>query len=110
MEPQNSSSLELTAVVAELKSSLVGVDFPGMIPQVCSRLERSLVGLSELPVLLPYVVEVHKQLRLIGLDLSRWQVIKQPQARSPYQQQIFQRLELLLSYCESMIEELSPLN
>ncbi|MDX1976391.1 MAG: heterocyst frequency control protein PatD [Pseudanabaenaceae cyanobacterium bins.68] len=99
---------EIQAVAAELESSLEQPGFPGSIPQLCGRLEQLLPHLAENPLLLPYSVEIHKQLRLIGSDLSFWQVARQAQGRSQRQDQISQRLKLLFGYCESMIEQLSP--
>ncbi len=45
--------------------------------------------------------ETHKQLRLLATDAAFWRSAKQPETRSQRQQQLRDRLQTLIGYCEA---------
>ncbi|HEY9643991.1 MAG TPA: heterocyst frequency control protein PatD [Coleofasciculaceae cyanobacterium] len=52
-----------------------------------------------------FQVEINKQLRLLGTDLMFLQAARLSATQSQRQQQISQRLDLLLRYCEAVLAE-----
>jgi hypothetical protein len=77
-------------------------------PQL-SNLNRLSQNFANHPELLPYSVEINKQIRLLDSDLTMLATARQPEKKSLRQAQIFKRLELLLSYCNSCLSILTEL-
>lgn len=55
-----------------------------------------------------YTVEIDKQLRLLGIDLTFLQVARKSGTQEQRQQQIRDRLSLLLTYCDAVLELSKP--
>lgn len=53
-----------------------------------------------------YQVEISKQLRLLGVDVSFWVAARQADTRETRRGQVRQRLQILSQYCDRLLERL----
>jgi hypothetical protein len=107
LNAQDLTSQAFQSIGAELEDllkleSLTEPDLVRLKTQLCSRLETLTEDLAKQLDLLPYCVEIKKQLRLLSADLLNHKAARQPEKRSLRQSQILERLKLLLGYCRSL--------
>ncbi len=53
-----------------------------------------------------YITEIHRLLKLIQRDMVFWQSARQPVTQAQRQSEILSKLNMILQFCRSMIEEL----
>ncbi len=102
---------DLQAIALEFQTWLdldpnVQQDLTGLKP-LLFRLGNLIQNLANEPELLPYSVEMNKQIRLLDSDLAMLATARQSEKRFIRQAQIFTRLKLLLSYCNSCLSILA---
>jgi hypothetical protein len=103
----------LQAICAELESwlkfeALTETDLVSLKTQLCSRLDALIKDLANQPALLPYGVEINKQIRLLSSDLLNYEAARHPEKRALRLAQIFKRLKFLFDYCHSVNQLIAP--
>jgi hypothetical protein len=91
---QNTVSTELHSALIELQK-----DFQG---EICA-LNLDDLSDSEAHRARSIWVEIDKQLRLLGMDISFVQAARQPETLQKRLAQMQERLKMLMSYCEALL-------
>ena len=97
----NRADLKQNAVSTELRSALTELqkEFQG---EICT-LNLDDLSDSEAHRVRSIWVEIDKQLRLLGMDISFVQAARQPETLQKRLAQMQERLKMLMSYCEALL-------
>ncbi|NJR23510.1 MAG: heterocyst frequency control protein PatD [Richelia sp. CSU_2_1] len=63
------------------------------------------LDLQETPPEQPYLTEIHKQLRLLGTDVTFLQASRQPATAAARQTAAIARLDTLIAYCSALLQK-----